>query len=68
MQDLRQRNLDYAKQVKELKEEQKRLLEEKRKLEEDPVYLEKVGRERMGLVKEGEVVVEIVPMGVNKTK
>jgi len=68
MQDLRQRNLDYAKQVKQLKEEQKRLLEEKRMLEEDPVYLEKVGRERMGLVKEGEVVVEIVPAGVNKTK
>jgi cell division protein FtsB len=30
-------------------------------LEEDPVYLEKVAREKMGLIKKGEVVYQLVP-------
>ena len=63
-QDLRQKNLDYANQIQQLTEDSVRLREEKRKLEEDPVYLEKVAREKMGLVKDGEVVYKITP--VNK--
>ncbi len=68
MQDLRQRNLDYARQTERLTVENIRLREEKRRLEEDPVYLEKVAREKMGLIKEGEVVYKIVPENKEEKK
>src|SRR3989338_2804919 len=61
MQDLRQKNFDYAKQLEGLKEENTRLNEEKRRLEHDPVYLEKVAREKMGLARVGEGIYKIVP-------
>jgi len=61
LQDLRQRNADYAVQVRDLKQENTRLVEEKRRLEDDPVYLEKVAREKMGLAREGEVVYKMIP-------
>ena len=66
MQDLQQKNLDYAYQIKTLSEDNKRLREEKRRLEEDPVYLEKVGREKMGLVRDGETVYKLMPDTQNK--
>ncbi|MFA5059521.1 MAG: septum formation initiator family protein [Candidatus Omnitrophota bacterium] len=66
MQDLRQRNADYAQQMQHLKEENKYLTEEKRRLEKDPVYLEKVAREKMGIVRDGEVVYKITPVQQNK--
>jgi cell division protein FtsB len=43
-------------------------LEEKRLLEEDPAYLEKVGREKMGLIRKGEVVYKISQPGTNAEK
>ena len=52
MQDLEQKNLDYQKQMDLLKKQNAKLLEEKRLLEEDPYYLEKVGRDKMGLIKD----------------
>ena len=61
MQDLRQKNIDYARDKEALKQENARLKNEQLRLEEDPIYLEKVAREKMGLVKEGEVVYKIVP-------
>ena len=61
LQDLRQKNTDYASEISRLKKENLRLAQEKSRLEKDPVYLEKVGREKMGLVREGEVVYKIVP-------
>ena len=60
-QDLREKNADYASEIRSLKKENLRLSQEKRRLDNDPVYLEKVGREKMGLVREGEVVYKIVP-------
>ncbi len=62
LQDLRQKNADYVQQIEGLKKERLELLEEKRLLEEDPVYLEKVAREKMGLIREGEVVYKITPV------
>ena len=56
MQDLKERNLDYKKQIEALKKKNTELEEEKRKLEEDPVYLEKVAREKMRLIREGEMI------------
>ena len=62
MQDLREKNNDYAYRIKQLTEENRRLAEERIRLEDDPVYLEKIAREKMGIVKEGEFMYKIVPM------
>ena len=64
LQDLRQKNFEYSHQIRQFTDENARLREEKRRLEDDPVYLEKVAREKMGIVREGEVVYKITP--VNK--
>lgn len=62
MQDLRQKNAEYDRQIKFLKSKKLELSEERRLLEEDPVYLEKVAREKMGLIREGEVIYKITPV------
>lgn len=59
MQDHRQKNLEDEKKIAELQRRNEELKEEKRRLIEDPVYLERVARERMGLVREGEKVYKI---------
>ena len=46
--------------LKALLEENRRLAEENRKLKEDPVYIEKMARENLGLAKKGEIVVKFV--------
>ncbi len=56
MQDHRQKNLEYEKKIAELQKRNEELKAEKQRLIEDPVYLERVARERMGLVREGEKV------------
>ena len=66
MQDLKQINLQYEQQIKDLVYEQARLKEELRMLKEDPDYLEKVAREKMGLVRDGEVVYKIMPVVEDK--
>ena len=68
MQDLKQKNTDYRRQIEQLRQKSVELKEEKRRLEKDPVYLEKVAREKMGLIREGEVVYKITPVIVNKVK
>ena len=62
MQDLKQRNTEYKKQIEILQARNTQLKKEKALLENDPVYLEKVAREKMGLVREGEVVYKLVPV------
>ena len=62
MQDMQQKNLEYKRQIEMLKKKNAELAEENLMLEEDPEYLERVGREKMGLIKEGEVVYKIVPV------
>ena len=59
MQDLRQRSSRYDRQIEILKKQRAELLDEKKLLESDPLYLEKVAREKMGLVKEGEIVYQL---------
>ena len=61
MQDLKQKNHDYEVQIKELTKKNAALREEKRLLNDDPAYFEKVAREKMGLVKENEVIYKFVP-------
>ncbi|MDP2653419.1 MAG: septum formation initiator family protein [Candidatus Omnitrophota bacterium] len=66
MQDLKTRNTDYAQEILNLKEENQRLKKERLLLETDPVYLEKIARQKMGLVKDGEVVARITTMPANE--
>ena len=61
MQDLKNRNLNYQTQIEDLEEKKARLAEELRRLKDDPEYLEKVGREEMGLIRKGETVYRVVP-------
>jgi len=61
MQDRRQKNSDYERQIAELRSKNEALKEEKRLLLEDPTYLEKVAREEMGIVREGEVIYRLRP-------
>ena len=67
MQDLRQKNSELAKELRELKHQNAQLKRERALLENDPVYLEKVAREKMGLIREGEVVYKMVPQATNAT-
>lgn len=62
MNDIQQKNHDYERQIEELAAKNADLREELRKLKDDPEYLEKVAREKMGLVRDGEVIYRITPM------
>ena len=61
MQDLKQTNKQFAQRILDLEAKNKKLEEERRLLTTDPDYLEKVAREKMGLIRQGEKVYKIVP-------
>ena len=61
MQDLKERNADLRAQIEALKKKNEELATEKIMLDDDPVYLEKVAREKMGIAREGEVVYKLRP-------
>ena len=48
MQDLKQKNHEYARRITALEEKNKKFEEERHLLQTDPDYVEKVGRETMG--------------------
>ena len=62
IQDLKQRNIELEQEIKRLQTQQEKLKRERRLLFEDPVYSEKIAREKMGIAKEGEVIYRIVPV------
>ncbi len=66
MQDLKQKNQEYALSIKQLEKKNTQLLAERERLKNDPEYLEKVARERMGLIREGEKVYKAVPEAKKK--
>jgi cell division protein FtsB len=67
MQDLRNRNLTFEKRINDLESENIKIAEERDRLKNDPEYFEKIARERMGLIKDGEVVYKVLPPGVKKS-
>ena len=67
MQDLKQKNAEYVAEIKDLKLQHTKLKRERMLLEKDPVYLEKVAREKMGLIREGEVVYKLTNPPINAT-
>ena len=61
LQELRDRNRDLEIKVKKLKIDNALLQEELVRLEKDPVYQEKIVREKMGVVRKGEIPIKIIP-------
>ena len=61
IQELRQKNKELQASVERLGGENLKLYQEKEKLEKDPDYLEQVARERLGIVRKGEIVYRLVP-------
>jgi len=52
------KNRSLDRQLRELAVEMKRLQEEKKRLETDITYIEKKAREKIGLVRKGEIVLK----------
>jgi cell division protein FtsB len=62
VQELRDKNRDLEAKIKDLSVENSLLEEEMKRLEFDPVYQEQVARERMGVVRKGEIPVKVIPV------
>ncbi|MBI4707463.1 MAG: septum formation initiator family protein [Candidatus Omnitrophica bacterium] len=61
LQDLRDKNSDLEKKIKQVNIENSLLQEELKRVTADPVYQEKIAREKMGVVRKGEIPIKIVP-------
>ena len=62
MQDLKKKNFEYARRITALEEKNKKFEAERRLLQTNPDYVEKIGRETMGLIRPGEIVYKIIPV------
>ena len=61
IQDLKKRNSDFETKIKRLSDKNQDLITERTRLVKDPVYLESVAREKMGVAREGEVIFRLKP-------
>jgi cell division protein FtsB len=61
LQELKDRNRDLEIKIKHLSIENTLLQQELKRIENDPVYQEKIAREKMGIVRKGEIPIKIVP-------
>ena len=61
LQEARDKNRDLEIKTKRLTVENTLLQQELQKIENDPVYQEKIAREKMGVVRKGEIPIKIVP-------
>jgi cell division protein FtsB len=61
LQELRDKNRDLEAKIERLKIESVLLQQELKNIENDPLYQEKIAREKMGVVRKGEIPVKIVP-------
>ena len=66
IQELRQKNRELDSTAKRLHSENLALQQERERLQRDPAYLEQVAREKLGIVKKGEIVYKLVPAEENK--
>jgi len=61
LQELRDRNRDLETKIRKLNIENSLLQEEVKRIENDVLYQEKIIREKMGVVRKGEIPIKIVP-------
>ena len=66
MQDLSEKNRSYQKKIVDLERENQVLGLERERLKNDPAYFEMMARDRMGIIKQGEVIYKVVPTGSKK--
>jgi cell division protein FtsB len=66
MQELKQKNYELAQKITSLEVRNKQLEQEGKFLKNNPEYLEKVAREKMGLIRQGETVYKIVPENTSR--
>ncbi|MFA5287308.1 MAG: septum formation initiator family protein [Candidatus Omnitrophota bacterium] len=60
MQGLRGKNVDLEDKIRRLNIENALLQQELRRIENDPVYQERIAREKMGVVRKGEIPIKII--------
>ncbi|MBL7084928.1 MAG: septum formation initiator family protein [Candidatus Omnitrophica bacterium] len=58
---LTRQNRELERQIEEIKQVNKGLGEEQERMKNDPLYLESIAREKLGVVKKGEVVFKVLP-------
>jgi len=63
LQELKDKNRDLETKVKRLKVENALLEQEVKRIENDGTYQEKIVRDKMGIVRKGEIPIKIVPQG-----
>lgn len=61
LQELRGKNSELEVKIRRLNVENSLLQQELKRIEDDPVYQEKIAREKMGVVRKGEIPIKIVP-------
>jgi len=61
LQELRDRNKDLEVKIRYLNVENALLQQELKRIENDPLYQEKIARDKMGVVRKGEIPIKIVP-------
>ena len=68
IQELKRRNSEFETKIDRLAVKNKELINERKLLVNDPVYLEKVAREKMGVAREGEVIFRLKPATHDEVK
>ncbi len=63
LQELRDKSRDLEEKIIRLKKENYILQQELVRIAGDPVYQEKIARDKMGVVRKGEVPIRIIPEG-----
>lgn len=58
---LKDKNRDLETSIRKLKIENSLLNQELKRVESDPLYQEKIARDKMGIVRKGEIPVKIIP-------
>mgnify|MGYP003394030175 CR=1 FL=1 len=66
VQSLRDKNRDLENKIRRLNIENALLEEEIKKIASDPDYKERVAREKMGIVRKGEIPIKIIPQKRNR--
>jgi len=61
LQELRDKNHDLETKIKYLNVENALLQQELKRIEIDPIYQEKIARDKMGVVRKGEIPIKIIP-------
>lgn len=66
LRELRARKAELEREIERLRESNRKLQKEKERLEHDPIYIEKMIRQKLGVAKPDETIYKIVPQEEEK--